>query len=242
MTRALPLLTTALTAASALAQPVATNLVVNGDAETGDTSGWVTADFVVVPSAGSTGGFGAWTFTPGEGPELGQRMTQDIAITTLGPAIDAGLARADFSLVIQSRSDASLVDTGTATLEFRTALGSLLDSNSFTDPPVPSTTWDVYGVVRVIPAETRIIRIVLEGDRNGGVSTDCYFDAISLRIIGCSDADLAEPLGSLDFSDVVAFLTAFGAMDPAADLAEPMGSFDFSDVVAFLTAFGAGCP
>lgn len=55
-------------------------------------------------------------------------------------------------------------------------------------------------------------------------------------------ADLAEPFGSLDFSDVVAFLTAFGSGDPAADLAEPFGSYDFSDVVAFLGAFGGGCP
>ncbi len=59
---------------------------------------------------------------------------------------------------------------------------------------------------------------------------------------GCSPADLAEPFGSLDFSDVAAFLGAFGAMEPAADLAAPIGSFDFSDVAAFLAAFGAGCP
>ena len=59
---------------------------------------------------------------------------------------------------------------------------------------------------------------------------------------GCNDADLAEPFGSLDFSDVAAFLTAFGANDPAADLAAPFGQWDFSDVAAFLAAFGAGCP
>jgi len=58
----------------------------------------------------------------------------------------------------------------------------------------------------------------------------------------CNAADLAEPLGTLDFTDVVAFLTAFGTMDPAADLAPPIGTFDFTDVVAFLTAFGSGCP
>jgi len=58
----------------------------------------------------------------------------------------------------------------------------------------------------------------------------------------CNAADLAEPFGALDFSDVVAFLGAFGAMAPEADLAEPFGSFDFSDVVAFLAAIGAGCP
>ncbi|MEZ6242733.1 MAG: GC-type dockerin domain-anchored protein [Phycisphaerales bacterium] len=59
---------------------------------------------------------------------------------------------------------------------------------------------------------------------------------------GCSPADLAEPFGALDFSDVLAFLVAFGSMDPAADLAPPLGVFDFSDVIAFLTAFAAGCP
>ena len=59
---------------------------------------------------------------------------------------------------------------------------------------------------------------------------------------GCNAADLAEPFGSLDFSDVVAFLGAFAAMDASADLAAPFGSWDFSDVVAFLGAFGGGCP
>ena len=46
---------------------------------------------------------------------------------------------------------------------------------------------------------------------------------------------------SLDFSDVAAFLTAFGSMDPSADLL-PDSSFDFLDVSVFLAAFGAGCP
>ena len=54
--------------------------------------------------------------------------------------------------------------------------------------------------------------------------------------------DFAPPLGVGDFSDVVAFLGLFGAMDPCADLAAPIGVFDFSDVVAFLGSFGDGCP
>ncbi len=65
--------------------------------------------------------------------------------------------------------------------------------------------------------------------------------SVLIRYSGCP-ADLAEPFCVLDFSDVLAYLTAFGAMDPAADLAEPVGVFNFSDVLAFLTAFGAGCP
>ncbi|MAY75086.1 MAG: hypothetical protein CMJ31_10290 [Phycisphaerae bacterium] len=59
---------------------------------------------------------------------------------------------------------------------------------------------------------------------------------------GCSASDLAEPFGSLDIADVVAFLSAFGSADPAADLAEPFGTLDIADVVAFLNLFGAGCP
>ncbi len=58
----------------------------------------------------------------------------------------------------------------------------------------------------------------------------------------CNAADLAEPYGVLDYSDVFAFLVAFGNSEPAADLAEPLGVFDYSDVFEFLVAFGAGCP
>ncbi len=47
--------------------------------------------------------------------------------------------------------------------------------------------------------------------------------------------------GQLNFFDVSDFLSAFGAMDPAADFTND-GVFNFFDVSAFLTAFGAGCP
>ncbi len=59
---------------------------------------------------------------------------------------------------------------------------------------------------------------------------------------GCNGADLAEPFGQLDFSDVVAFLSAFAGMENDADLAEPFGQLDFSDVIAFLSLFAGGCP
>ncbi len=64
----------------------------------------------------------------------------------------------------------------------------------------------------------------------------------SAGMAGCNEADIAEPFGSLDFSDVSAFLLAFSTSDPAADIAVPFGAWDFSDVAAFLGAFGAGCP
>lgn len=59
---------------------------------------------------------------------------------------------------------------------------------------------------------------------------------------GCNAADVAVPFGVLNFDDTLAFLTAFGAMDPSADLAPAFGVFDFDDVLAHLTAFSEGCP
>ncbi|MFK7758448.1 MAG: GC-type dockerin domain-anchored protein [Phycisphaerales bacterium] len=69
---------------------------------------------------------------------------------------------------------------------------------------------------------------------------------------GCNEADLAgnvdgTPDGSLNFSDVSAFLALFAAGDLAADFAgnvdgTPDGSLNFSDVSAFLAVFSAGCP
>ncbi|MCA9300136.1 MAG: hypothetical protein KDA28_13780 [Phycisphaerales bacterium] len=47
--------------------------------------------------------------------------------------------------------------------------------------------------------------------------------------------------GILDVFDVLAFLEAFEASDPAADLAAPTGTFDVFDVLMFLSLFDAGC-
>ncbi|MEZ6243525.1 MAG: right-handed parallel beta-helix repeat-containing protein [Phycisphaerales bacterium] len=58
----------------------------------------------------------------------------------------------------------------------------------------------------------------------------------------CGPADMADPLGVLDYSDVLYFITAFGEQNPVADLAEPFGAYDFSDVFAYLQMFGSGCP
>lgn len=56
---------------------------------------------------------------------------------------------------------------------------------------------------------------------------------------GC-DADLNQDC-VLDFFDISAFLTAFGAMELVADFNND-GNFDFFDVSAFLTEFSSGCP
>ncbi|MEZ6243364.1 MAG: GC-type dockerin domain-anchored protein [Phycisphaerales bacterium] len=78
--------------------------------------------------------------------------------------------------------------------------------------------------------------------RPGGVQSSFTVPLPTPGLQFCSGADIAEPFGQLDFSDVVAFLTAFSQGLPIADYAEPFGQFDFSDVVAFLSEFAEGCP
>lgn len=58
---------------------------------------------------------------------------------------------------------------------------------------------------------------------------------------GCNPADLAEPYGLLDLSDVTAFVSAFAAMEDAVDL-DGNGLWDLGDVTVFVDAFTAGCP
>lgn len=127
------------------------------------------------------------------------------------------------------------------------ATGTLLDEFAFRDPDgvhrLPSGEYLVTssstfaqgkGLFRV--SATGVILETIDDSRSYGA-----IELITLIDGGCNEADLAPPYGTLDFDDVLAFLTAFGAMQPAADLAPPTGVFDFDDVLAFLTAFGGGC-
>jgi hypothetical protein len=57
----------------------------------------------------------------------------------------------------------------------------------------------------------------------------------------CSDADLSEPFGVLDFFDIQEFLNLFSSNDPTADM-NTDGMYDFFDVQLYLGLFSAGCP
>jgi len=83
-------------------------------------------------------------------------------------------------------------------------------------------------------------------DDEPGLIDSLLTGTLTLRVGGvgpaaCSAADLAEPFGVIDLADIVAFVTAFAALDDAADFAEPFGTWDLADIVEFVTVFGAGC-
>ncbi len=73
-------------------------------------------------------------------------------------------------------------------------------------------------------------------------SADRAVLAAMIGPVPCSAADLAPPLGVLNFFDLSAYLALFNAGDPAADLAAPFGVLNFFDLSAYLNIFNAGCP
>ena len=86
-----------------------------------------------------------------------------------------------------------------------------------------------------------ITSVAFENINQSGSVDLLVFDHVAIGSAPCP-ADLAEPFGVLDLSDVNAFVNAFTSGDPLADLAAPFGVLDLSDVGAFVQSFVAGCP
>lgn len=75
----------------------------------------------------------------------------------------------------------------------------------------------------------------------GFTNFDIQVDNVTIRSVAGTCAPDLNGDGDLNFFDVSDFLSAFGAMDPAADFTGD-GEFNFFDVSAFLAAFSEGCP
>ena len=76
---------------------------------------------------------------------------------------------------------------------------------------------------------------------SGAFFLDDIYLGVEELSAGCSDADLAEPYGELNFFDVSAFLSAFSTGGTDADI-NGDGILNFFDVSEYLTQFNAGCP
>jgi hypothetical protein len=55
-------------------------------------------------------------------------------------------------------------------------------------------------------------------------------------------ADVAAPIGVLNFFDLATFLGWYNAGDPRADLALPAGVFNFFDISTYIGRFNLPCP
>lgn len=57
----------------------------------------------------------------------------------------------------------------------------------------------------------------------------------------CSPADLADPIGVLNFFDLARYIALFNAGDTAADL-DSNGVWNFFDLVVYIQSYNVGCP
>ncbi|MEZ6242530.1 MAG: GC-type dockerin domain-anchored protein [Phycisphaerales bacterium] len=205
------------------------------------TNGAVTANDVLVPmgTIQGNGSIGA--------------ASLDLDWATLSPGVDAEPCGViDFTLSVGGSLDVTtltILDVDATGAPGRGAIAA--DMLSFTGLITLAGTLEVrsQGGVQLDPGQSVTL---ISGDQLAGAFDQVNYPAgtyhrieyspTAVTLFGRCAADLAAPFASLDFSDIIAFLTAFGSGSPDADYAPPFGVFDFSDVIAFLTAFGDGCP
>ena len=173
---------------AATAQTIGTELVVNGNFETGDLTGWTNNGLnIVTPVNSGTNGLddasviGGFVVTGSTGPTI-QNAYQDIDVSANASLIDAGNALASFAALLQSRR-AGTSDTAIARLEMHSSSGSILGSLQFEDPANGQFDWELYEDTVGVASGTRTLRVVAESTRQGGGSSDSFIDNVSLTLV-----------------------------------------------------------
>lgn len=164
------------------------NLVINGDAEAGATTGWSSTGVEIATraQAGTLGlppgtDIGDFAFTGGAGPAT-QTLSQTIDVNSGASLIDLGVVHYDFSILLQSRRDSFTTDLARATLTFLDGGGGAIGSLMFQDRAVIVDVhdWDLLTGQQVLPDGTRSVQLLLEASRSASDSSDGFFDNASL--------------------------------------------------------------
>lgn len=158
--------------------------MVNGGAETGDTTGWHSSTGIIATMGDAwSQGFGNYSFTGEFGPAV-QSLTQTIDLSGNAAQIDSGLLNFDFSVQLQGRTLGSAVDRAYAELFFRDTNGTTLTSYLFEDTNTPSNVfdWDLYSATDLVAMGTRSVDIVITSTRNSGSSSDGFIDNVSFSV------------------------------------------------------------
>lgn len=162
------------------------NLVVNGDAETGDIDGWTADPPDEFATSSSQIHDGEYSFHAGVFGPVGsysQRLWQDIDLTPYSTDIDAGLVTAVFSGWGQSRQNQNTLDDAEVWMTMSDGIGG--ETYSYASGALrPTNEWVAFGVSQSVPVGTKAIRIMLQGSRDFGISTDGFFDDIRLELEG----------------------------------------------------------
>ncbi|MEW8626542.1 MAG: hypothetical protein AB2551_12365 [Candidatus Thiodiazotropha sp.] len=157
-------------------------LVINGGAETANTTGWVSTGVNAVPVDNYSSGFGSFVFTGGTGSRI-QTLFQSIDLSANAEQIEEGGLVSSFSIYLQQRSDRVNLDQARVDVSFLDGAGAILDSYSFEDVvDIGVFDWNYFSDSRLVTAGTRSVDILLTASRTGGVRTDAFFDEISFQI------------------------------------------------------------
>lgn len=160
-----------------------TELVINGNAETGNTTGWVSTGISAVVPDSFASGFGNYSFTGGTGPASGQTLKQVIDVSDCSDLIDSGKIISSFTIYLQTRAIPGTVDKAEATLSFLDGTGAILASRFFYDDINPfAYDWNLFTDARIVPTGTRSLQVLLNATRSGFSSSDGFFDEVSLEL------------------------------------------------------------
>ena len=158
------------------------NVVVNGNAETGDTTGWTTnTGIIATMDLTPDVPFGSYSFTGATGGTF-EIIRQTFDLSGHASIIDSGNLAFELSAQLQNRTLGAAMDQVDLILGFRDGIGDLIGEITLTDPTAPSGVfdWDSVFTSGILNASTRLAELTLAFSRNSGASTDAYADDISL--------------------------------------------------------------
>jgi imidazolonepropionase-like amidohydrolase len=193
----------------------------------------IDADLVAVGAyradAGVVDSGAAYLFDPQTGAQSAKLLPADPAENDFfggAVAVDGGLA------AIAAYSDDDNGPQSGSVYCFDAATGSQLDKIV----PDDGATADIFGGSLAL----RQGLLAVGAWRANDPVTDSG-SAYAFEITcSCGPADLAEPFGVLDLSDVTAFISAFVSDDPIVDF-DSNGLLDLRDIGIFVSAFTGGC-
>jgi len=184
-----------LTATAASAVTLGANAVINGDAETGDTSGWTSNSGVIaVNSLLPSAPYDTHSFTGGTGGSF-EVIRQEFDLSAFASVIDAGNMAFDLAADLQARVLGTASDQVYLVLGFRNAVGGYMGGITLSDPTAASGVydWDHVTASGIVAAGARMAEIDLRFQRNAGASTDSYADNVSLVFTDQSIAPVPVP-------------------------------------------------
>ena len=174
------------------------NLLQNGGGEAALVGGEIPAWAEVSGSTWTQATAGANGFPPAfeggtyfyAGDAASAELRQDVDVTALAAAINAGAQQFEFQARLRSRDEAS-PDVARVILEYRSADNSSVIATLDSGPVISVNDWLTTEDTRAAPAGTGWIRIRLLATRNTGATNDAYFDGVALHALATAGVKLA---------------------------------------------------